>query len=198
MSSSAAVRSSAHIYWKKSPPNSYTLKLINQVRYELEFDEDENDGMLDVFEVNILQPKDKQKKHWRRFPASYLPFLKCMFYQFELYIDSLDSITKSRPKSSYTSNSIRKLKHYIQYMDNVIVQIWEDARIAGVKDELGPDWRCSSLDAWLRVEYHIKRHDILDVEKYIAEAGDWTSSDPFEMGKLVHIHNPSIDIIDRL
>jgi len=188
MASSNVLRFSIHRHWKKSPPNTHALSLIRQVRYELEFDKDQNDGMLDVFEINILKPKNEQKKLWRRFPASYLPFLKRILYQFELYIDSLGLITEG-PKSSYNAEAIRKLKHYIQYMDNVIMQIWEDTRIAAVKDELGPDWRCPPLDEWLCVEYHIKRHDMPDVEKYNAQTRDWMRSDPFEMGKLIHTHN---------
>jgi hypothetical protein len=161
--------------------------------------------MLDVLEVNILKPKDEQRRHWRRFPASYLQFLKCFIYQSQLYLDSLDSITtnarklpgtaesvqksKHHPKSNPKVEAIRTLKHYIHYMDNVIMQIWEDTRTAAVKDELGPDWRCSALDEWLLVEYHVKRHDTPDVEKYYAQTSltDWMSSDPFELGKLIHI-----------
>ena len=75
-------------------------------------------------------------------------------------------------------------------MDNVIMEIWEDTHIAAVEDELGPDWHCSSLDEWLHVEYHIRRHDIPDVEKYIAETRDWMSTNPFKMGKLIRIPNP--------
>ena len=195
MASSNVIRFPIHRHWKKSPPNTHTLSLIRQVRYELEFDEDQNDGMLDVFEVNILKPKDEQKKLWRRFPASYLPFLKCFLYQFELYIDSLGSIMEGRPKSSDNAEAIRKLKHYIQYMDNVIMQIWEDTRIAAVEDELGPDWRFPPLDEWLCVEYHIKRHDMSDVEKYIAQTRDWMSNDPFEMSTLIHKHNSSSNTI---
>jgi hypothetical protein len=187
MSSSKIVRLPIQGHWKKSPPNSHALSLIRQVRYELKFDEDENDGMLDVFEVNTLKPKDKQRSHWRRFPASYLTFLKRIIYQIDLYIDSHDKIIESCPKSSYSANAIRKLKHYIQYLDNVIMQIWEDARSAAIKNELGPDWRCSSLDEWLRVEYHVKRHDISDVEKYTVESRDWLTSDPFELGKFTYI-----------
>src|SRR5882762_1173922 len=186
MASSNVLHFSIHRHWKKSPPNTHTLSLIRQVRYEYK---DQNDGMLDVFEVNTLKPKDEQKRHWRRFLALYLPFLKCILYQFELYIDSLGSIMEGHPKLSYNAEAIRKLKHYIQYMDNVIMQIWEDTRIAAVKDELGPDWRCPPLDEWLCVEYHIKRHDMPDVEKYNAQTRDWMRSDPFEMGKLIHTHN---------
>ena len=53
-------------------------------------------------------------------------------------------------------------------MDNVIMEIWEDTRVVAVDDDLGADWRCTSLDEWLRVEYHIRRHDIPDVERYVA------------------------------
>src|ERR1700676_4799870 len=111
MASSNVLRFSIHRHWKKSPPNTHALSLIQQVRYKLKFDEDQNDGMLDVFKVNTLKPKDEQKKHWWRFPASYLPFLKCILYQFELYIDSLGLIMEGHPKSSYNAESIRKLKH---------------------------------------------------------------------------------------
>ena len=159
----------------------------------MEFDKEKNDGMLDVFEVNTLKPKEDQKKHWQRFPASYLEFLQCFNYQFKLYIESLDLLIKTRSKSSYLSEAIRKLKHYVQYMDNVIMEIWEDTRVAAVDDDLGADWRCTSLDEWLRMEYHIRRHDILDVERYVtAESRDWMSADPFELGKLIKIPNKLI------
>src|SRR5882762_5052475 len=136
MASSNVLRFSIHRHWKKSPPNTHALSLFRQVRYELEFDEDQNDGMLDVFEINILKPKNEQKKLWRRFPASYLPFLKRILYQFELYIDSLGLITEG-PKSSYNAEAIWKLKHYIQYMDNVIMQIWEDNSDCGCQGRTG-------------------------------------------------------------
>jgi hypothetical protein len=103
---------SIHRHWKKSAPNSYTLGLIRQVRYEVEYDENQNDGMLDVLEVNILKPKDKQRRHWRRFPASYLQFLKRFIYQSQLYIDSLDSMTTNARKLPGTAESVQKLKHH--------------------------------------------------------------------------------------
>lgn len=193
MASTSTSRIPIHRHWKKSPPNTHAISLIHQVRYKMEFDEDKNDGMLDVFEVNTLKPKGDQQTHWRRFPASYLEFLQRFNYQFELYIESLDLIIKTRSKSSYSSEAIRKLKHYVQYMDNVIMEIWEDTRIAAVDEVLGADWRCTSLDEWLRVEYHIKRHDIPDVEKYVAvESRDWMSADPFELGKLIKMPNTVI------
>ena len=113
-------------HWKKLSPNAHALSLIRQVRYEVEFDENENDGMWDIFEVNVLKPIHEQRSHWRRFPAPYLPFIKCIIYRTDLYIDSLDSIVENHPKSSYSMEAVRKLKYYIQYTDNVIMQIWED------------------------------------------------------------------------
>ena len=78
-------------------------------------------------------------------------------------------------------------------MDNVIMEIWENTRIVAIEDILGADWCCTSLDEWLRVEYHIRRHDIPDVERYVAvESRDWMSADPFELGKLIKIPNTLI------
>ena len=62
MASTSASRLSIHRHWKKSPPNTHAISLIRQVRYKMEFDEEKNDGMLDVFEVNTLKPKEDQKK----------------------------------------------------------------------------------------------------------------------------------------
>ena len=174
---------------KKSPPNAHALGLIHQVCYKLEFDENDNDGMLDVFEVNVLKPIHEQQSHWRRFPTLYLPFVKCIIYQTDLYIDSLDSIIKNCPKSSYSMEAIWKLKYYIQYTDNVIMQIWEDTRIAAMDNELGPDLHCASLDQWHRIEYYVKWHNISDVETYMGELQDWFMSDPFELGKSIYICN---------
>ena len=98
--------------------------------------------MLDVFEVNVLNPIHEQRSHWQRFPTLYLPFVKHIIYQTDLYIDSLDSIIENCPKSSYSMEAIRKLKYYIQYTDNVIMQICEDTQIAAMDNELGPDWCC--------------------------------------------------------
>ena len=53
--SSITIRIPIQCHWKKSPPNAHVLSLIHQVHYELEFDENKNDGMLDIFEVNILK-----------------------------------------------------------------------------------------------------------------------------------------------
>ena len=60
--------------------NAHVLSLICQVRYKVEFDENENDGMLDIFEVNVLKLIHEQRSHWRRFPTLYLPFIKCIIY----------------------------------------------------------------------------------------------------------------------
>lgn len=196
--SSITVRVPIQRHWKKSPPNAHALSLIRQVRYNVEFDEDENDGMLDIFEVNVLKPIHEQRSHWRRFPASYLPFIKRIIYRTDLYIDSLDSIVDNRPKSSYSMEAVRKLKYYIQYTDNVIMQIWEDTRLAAMDNELGPDWRCPSLDQWLRIEFYVKRHDISDVETYMSESQDWLMSDPFELGKFIYICNKLSDTINTL
>ena len=176
-------------HWKKSPPNAHALSLIRQVRYELEFNKNENDGMLDIFEVNVLKPIHEQRSHWRRFPASYLLFVKSIIYRTDLYIDSLNSIIENCPKSSYSMESIQKLKYYIQYTDNVIMQIWEDTRIAAMDNELGPDLHCASLDQWHRIEYYVKWHNISDVETYMGELQDWFMSDPFELGKSIYICN---------
>ena len=104
--SSTTVRIPIQCHWKKSPPNAHALSLIRQVRYEVEFNENENDGMLDIFEVNVLKPIHEQRSHWQRFSASYLPFIKCIIYRTDLYIDSLDSIVENRPKSSYSMEAI--------------------------------------------------------------------------------------------
>jgi len=58
-----------------SPPSSYAMDLIRQVKYDLEFDEHDNDGMLDVYEFNTLKLKHESRSHWRRFPAAYFTFL---------------------------------------------------------------------------------------------------------------------------
>jgi hypothetical protein len=186
--SSTTFHSTVERHWKKSPPNAHALGLIRQVRYELELDETDNEGMLDVFEVNILKPTNEQRSHWRRFPAAYLPFLKRIIYRTDLYIDALDSILENSPKSSQNIEAIRKLKFYIQYTDNVIMQIWEDTRIAAVNNQLGPDWRCPSLDDWLRIEYNVTRHDPINLGIYIREkTREWMTSDPFELGKFWYV-----------
>src|ERR1700722_2314591 len=111
MASTTASHLSIQHHWKKSPPTTHAIGPIHHVWYKMEFDEDKNDGMLDVFEVNTLKLKEDQKKHWQSFPAAYLDFLQCFNYQFELYIESLNLIMKTHSKSSYSSESIQKLKH---------------------------------------------------------------------------------------
>jgi hypothetical protein len=165
------------------------MDLIRQVNYDLEFDEDDNDGMLDVFEVNTLKPKYESRSHWRRFPAAYLTFLKRFLYRFELYLDVHDVIHADRGGYSTSKDSIRRLKQYIQYMDGVIMEAWDQCRDAAVEDELGPDWRCPALDRWLCLEFHIGRHGIEDVEAYIKNSGAGLDEDPFEFGRIdIHPH----------
>ena len=161
------------------------MNLICQVTYELAFDEDKNDGMLDVFEVNTLRPKHQSRSHWRRFPAAYLPFLKRFLYRFELYLDVYDIVHGMRGDSLLSKDSVQKLKQYIQYMDGVVMEAWEQCRAAAADDELGADWRCPALDKWLCVEFSVKRHDIEDVELYnIEHSGAGLNEDPFELGRL--------------
>lgn len=159
------------------------MNLIRQVNYDLEFDEEDNDGMLDVYEINILKPKNEARNHWRRFPAAYFAFLKRFLYRFELYVDIHDINNEERGRHSFTKNSLRELKLYIQYMDSVLVDAWEQCRVAAVNDELGPDWRCPALDKWLCLEFHIKRHNIEDVERRITSAASQLEEDSFEFGE---------------
>jgi hypothetical protein len=140
--------------------------------------------MIDVYEVNILKLKHESRSHWRRFPAAYFAFIKCLLYRFELYLDVHDVIHDNRGDYSYSKDSIRKLKQYIQYMDGVIMEIWEQCHAAVVDDELGSDWRCPALDKWLCLEFHVKRHGIEDVETYIEESGVGLNEDSFEFGTL--------------
>lgn len=184
-------RVQTHRHWKKSPPSAHALALIRQVNYDLEFDEDDNDGMIDVYEVNILKPKHQSRSHWRRFPAAYFAFLKRILYRFELYIDVHDVINENRGDYSFGKDPIRMLKQYIQYMDGVIMEAWEQCRAAAVDDELGPDWRCPALDKWLCLEFHAKRHGIEDVERYIKESGAGLNEDPFEFGRLYMYYHVS-------
>jgi hypothetical protein len=160
------------------------MDMIRQVDYELELDIDDNDVMLDVFEVNMLLPVQQQRSHWRRFPAAYFTFMKCLLYCFELYIDVHDIVTSKPRDYPFSKDTIQKLKHYIQYMDGVFMEAWEQCRIAGVADELGPDWRCPAINRWLCLEFYVSKHDILDVELYVRTSGVGLNDDPFEFGML--------------
>jgi hypothetical protein len=145
------------------------MGLIRQVVYDLDFNEDADDGMLDIYEVNILKPKDEFRTHWRRFPAAYLPFLNCFLYRFELYLDVHDVVHGSRSNHSFSKDSVRCLKQYILYMNGVMMEAWDQCRAAAVAQELGADWRCPALDRWLNLEFHVKRHDVKDVQLYIVQ-----------------------------
>jgi hypothetical protein len=183
-------RNSLHRHWKNTPPNSYVMGLIRQVVYDLVFNEDADDGMLDIYEVNILKPKDEFRTHWRRFPAAYFPFLNRFLYRFELYLDVHDVVHGSRGNHSFSKASVRCLKQYILYMNGVMMEAWDQCRAAGVAQELGADWRCPALDRWLNLEFHVKRHDVKDVQLYIVQnSGSGLDEDPFELGMLdVYLH----------
>jgi len=189
----SASRDSVHRHWKKTPPSNYAMGLIRQVLYDLDFDEDDNDGMLDVYEVNtLIKQKDEARTHWRRFPAAYLTFLRRFLYRFELYLDVHDIVHGSRSDHPFSKDSIRSLKQYILYMDGVMMEAWEQCRVAAVAQELGADWRCPALDRWLSLEFHVKRHDVKDVQMYnIRNSGSGLNDDPFELGMLdVYSHVP--------
>jgi len=55
-------------------------------------------------------------------------------------------------------------------------------------NELGPNWHCTSLDEWHCIEYHVKWHNIADVEIFIRESRDWLMNNPFELGKFLYIY----------
>jgi hypothetical protein len=188
----SASQDSLHRHWKKAPPNTHAMGLIRQVLYDLDLDEDDNDGMLDIYEVNTLKPKDEARTHWRRFPAAYLPFLKRFFYRFELYLDIHDIVHGSHNDPPFDKDSVRCLKQYIRYMDNVMMEAWEQCRVAAIAQELSPDWRCPALDRWLSLEFHVKRHDVRDVQLYkVKNSGSGLNEDPFELGMLdVYSHVP--------
>jgi hypothetical protein len=177
---SSALRQ-AHRHWKETPPTTHAMNLIHQVHYDLEFDEEKNDGMLDVYEVNMFKPKYQRRSHWRRFPTAYLPFLKCLLFRFKLYLDTYEVINGSR---EFSKDSVRTLKQYIHYMDGVIMESWEQCHAAAVTDELGADWHCPALDRWLCVEFYVKRHSSEDVELYNGTSGENMNVDPFELGIL--------------
>ena len=69
-------------------------------------------------------------------------------------------------------------------MDGVIMEAWDQCRVAVVAEELGPDWCCPALDRWLCLEFYVRRHDILDVELYIKDSGAGLNEDPFEFSRL--------------
>lgn len=168
------------------PPTTHAMNLICQVHYNLEFDEEDNDGMLDVYEVNTFKPKHQRWSHWRRFPAVYLTFLKCLLFRFELYLDTYEVVDGSH---EFSKDSVRTLKQYIHYMDGVIMESWEQCCAAAVTDKLGPDWRCPALDRWLCVEFHVKRPSSEDVELHTGTSRENLNEDPFELGILyVFLH----------
>jgi hypothetical protein len=79
-------------HWNYPPADGQEMDLIRQVNYELEFDLDNNNGMLDVYDVSMLRPEDERRSLWMMFPAAYRTFLKHFLYRFKLYIDVHDII----------------------------------------------------------------------------------------------------------
>jgi hypothetical protein len=124
--------------------------------------------MINVYKINILKPKYKSQSHWKKFPVAYFAFIKRLLYLFKLYIDIHNVIHDNHRDYSCSKDSIRKLKQYIQYMDGVIMEAWEQCCAAAVADELGPDWRCPALNKWLCLELHGT-----DRTEYETSVPDW-------------------------
>jgi hypothetical protein len=102
----SSFQSPMHPHWNYPPADRHDMDLIRQVNYELEFDLDNNNGMLDVYDVSMLRPEDEQRSLWMMFPGAYRTFLKCFLYRFELYIDVHDIIVIDPRNYSFDRESI--------------------------------------------------------------------------------------------
>jgi hypothetical protein len=140
-------------------------------------EETKKKGMIDIWEQNIYDADSAA--HWRWFPAGYTKHLKLLLYRFNLYGSVY---TLVREKKVITDRKVfADLRSYIGYMDKVLTAMWEETRVGGNSDDLGPDWRCITLEDWLRREHAIRRHSIKDIEKHVEHFVDPMNDDPLEL-----------------
>jgi hypothetical protein len=59
-------------------------------------------------------------------------------------------------KAKGDQDLILSLKQHLVHLDATLDQIWEEACEAAEKDEMNGNWRCSTLDQWLSMEFHIQ------------------------------------------
>lgn len=174
----------AHLHWSKSPPSPAKINNIRQVVYKICTNGvEKRKGLVDVWAHNVF---GKTKGHWRWFPAIYTDHLPRIFYQLGLYIEILDFFALNRSQS--TPSALTELKIYISYIDKVLDDIWEEARVADRDDVLTATWRCPTLDKWLVIEHTIGRHDEASiVDAYtgwkVDQMGPFMKGNPMELGK---------------
>jgi len=155
--------------------------------------EDDNDGMLDIYEGEHTQTKGRGTDPLEEVSSGLSPISKAFSsIVSKLYLDIHDIVHGSHNDPPFDKDSVRCLKQYIRYMDNVMMEAWEQCRVAAIAQELSPDWRCPALDRWLSLEFHVKRHDVRDVQLYkVKNSGSGLNEDPFELGMLdVYSHVP--------
>jgi len=117
---------------------------------------------------------------WRTMPASYAVYLKRALFRLEL-------LKLAVLKAKGDQNLILSLKQHLVHLDATLDLVWEEAREAAEKDEMNGNWRCSTLDRWLSMEFHIQRHNDFDVQVFkdehpLNEAK--LNMDPFGLGEL--------------
>jgi hypothetical protein len=139
-------------------------------------------GLIDVWSENIL---GKTAAHWRWFPAVYTDHLQRIFYRLGLYFEVLDSLVSHR--ASATSVAIRELKIYINYIDKVLDDVWEETRLADDSNLLTATWRSPAFDKWLVKEYVVGRHDgnslgDASAEWDASQSGPFLGENPMELG----------------
>jgi hypothetical protein len=180
-----------HLHWSKNAPGSIQLNKIRQIVYRIETDGPaKRKGLIDVWADNVFA---KSTGHWRWFPAVYSDHLLRIFYRLGLYFEILDFLALNRSASK--SAAITELKIYINYIDKVLDDIWEETRIADQDNTLTATWRCPTLERWLLKEHTIGRHDeksIRDasIEWNVDELGPFMTGNPMELGK--HLLHPSV------
>jgi hypothetical protein len=170
----------SHITFPAKKPSTIRLQRIKQIVYETKQTTDDiRTNLVSVFSLNLNIPRSIDNPYlWRRFPYAYHKHLNRIFFRLDIFLLGIeyDKAEKSR---------MALLQRHLVYHDSILDAIFEEARVAGDSDLITQDWRSTTLNSWLLIEYHVQRHSPEDVQRFMTESeGNCTllEQDPLVLG----------------
>jgi hypothetical protein len=156
------------------------IQQILQIEFSIQPQKSLNSGLADVWSFNnLVKPSVDNPYHWRSIPETYTAYLRRAFFRLEVLKHTV-----------LNAKGDIRLKHHVQrhlvHLDMTLDQVWEEARVAILNNQMTKDWRSSTMDQWLLVEYYVQRHNSFDVENFQEEEPDnldKLKADPFQLGQ---------------
>ena len=143
--------------WSDKVPLQGKINDIIQTEYDFK-DGDANAEFADVMARNKFD-QGIAPYLWSTVPVHYVVWLQMMF----MWLRSWAWLITKLPRGS----TLQMVKKYLAYLDRTLNDFFEE--VARNSEDMTPDWASQVLDFFLRKEYHIGRHSIMEVQHWLEQ-----------------------------